>query len=332
MLFGGSFDPIHFGHLEIAKNVLKNQCQDEVWFVLAALNPFKMDATDFDKRKKMINLMIENIPNMKVCDIEKSLPIPSYSIDTLRALNAQYPQIQFSWLIGSDQIAGLPQWKNFESLEMLTDFYVYHREGYNEKHKYPIIYGKTYNVSSTEIRKGNALDTNPKVLSYMMHEGLYLKSMASNKLSKKRYEHCLRVMELAMTLGEKHQLDLKKVYLMAMMHDIAKEWDSQDLLDLMKAHFVNQVERHPAFYHAYAASYILKHDYHVADIEILDAIENHVDGNVSYDLGKVLFIADKCEKGRPYDTSALVSLAMSDLNEGFEAVKLSSQQFIKENL
>lgn len=330
ILFGGSFDPIHYGHLEIAKNALKETKADELWFLLAAISPFKEESSAFEARETMLQMMLKDEDNLKICTIEKELPKPSYSIDTLKALKKKYTNVEFMWLIGSDQIEGLHQWKDFETLEKTLEFIVYQRPGYEIKHPYQVISGEMIDVSSTEIREGKSLQTKPEILKYMMEQNLYLKTLVKNRLSEYRYKHTIRVKNLALEIAEKHQLNLKKMKLIAMSHDLCKEDDENHLTYIMEKHFKDKTHLHKAFYHAYAASYLLHSDYHIDDEDVLKAIENHVSGTSKNPYAMALFIADKCEPGRKYNVSEVLSLTMDDLEQGFNEVKRQNEQYLKE--
>lgn len=332
LLFGGSFDPIHNGHLHIAKKALAETNHDALWFLLAGLSPFKEDASSFASRKDMIELMIKDDPNLEICDIESTLPVPSYSVDTIKALKEKHPNTQFDWLIGSDQLDALDQWKDIDILKSWVTFYVYQRPGYNNDHGFKKISGDMMDVSSTAIRQGKSYETDPLILKYMMENGLYLHTMLQSHMSEKRYNHTLNVTKLALSLAKTHSIDLDKTMLSAMMHDYCKEWDMDTLTQIVSEYKPEALSLPKAYYHAYGASYILKEKYHITDIEVLDAIENHVSGETDFSLGKVLFIADKCEKGRPYDASEYVRIAHQDLNKGFIAVKENQKKYLKENL
>lgn len=87
-LYFGSFNPVHNGHLMLAQWILNNGYVDEIWFVVSPQNPFKVnkELMPGELRLKMLQLSAENDPRMHACDIELSLPTPSYTINTLRAL------------------------------------------------------------------------------------------------------------------------------------------------------------------------------------------------------------------------------------------------------
>ena len=329
ILFGGSFDPVHYGHLEIAKQAIKQLGADELWFVLAALSPFKTESASFSDRYKMLELMLEDSPSLKISQIENTLPSPSYSIDTVKALIKRNPNTKFSWLIGSDQIENLHLWKDFETLNTLVEFVVYDRPNYDTKHNYKTISGTQYNVSSTDIRHGLSLDTSPKVLQYMMQKGLYLKSLIENKLSTYRYEHTHRVCDVAIEIAVYHNLDLNKVRLSAMFHDFAKEENPESLKQIMQEHFKEKLNCPEAFYHGYVASYYLKNNYHILDKDVLEAIENHVGGTSTNPYAMCLYIADKCEPGRNFDSSEVIKLAKKNLNEGFKKIIEINNEYLR---
>jgi nicotinate-nucleotide adenylyltransferase len=130
-LFFGSFNPIHIGHLVIGEYMVQFAGLDEVWFVVSPQNPFKekADLLDENHRLQMVRLAVEDNPSLKACGIEFELPRPSYTIDTLKSLELQYPGRSWVILMGSDTAATLPGWKNFEELVSGYDSYIYQRPG-----------------------------------------------------------------------------------------------------------------------------------------------------------------------------------------------------------
>lgn len=130
-IFGGSFDPIHAGHVSLAKYVLDHTDLDEVWLMVSPLNPLKPQgyvATD-EERLDMARLAVEGIPGIRVSDFEFHLPIPSYTYKTLTELKKAYPDHEFHLIIGGDNWANFNRWRNPE--EILSEFgiIVYPRPG-----------------------------------------------------------------------------------------------------------------------------------------------------------------------------------------------------------
>ncbi len=131
-LFFGSFNPVHVGHMIIANHLSQHSDLDAIWMVLSPQNPFKEKASlanNFD-RLHLLNLAIGMQAKIKASDIEFGLPIPSYTIDTLQYLEEKYPDHEFNLIMGSDNVPGLPKWKNAELLLRKYHIYVYMRPGY----------------------------------------------------------------------------------------------------------------------------------------------------------------------------------------------------------
>lgn len=328
ILFGGSFDPIHEGHLTMAKHALKQRNADELWFIVSAQNPFKQGSSDFKHRINMVQLMINPYRKMKVLDIEAKMPIPSYSIDTVKVLQTEYPDITFEWLIGSDQLESLHRWKDFECLNQKIQFIVYAREA-EDTMEYPRITGPVMKISSTQIRKGEKTQTAPAVLRYMSENGLYLESILSNRVSLQRFEHVKRVCEVALELATVHSVDLQRMYLAAMMHDLCKEDSKETLTAIMEATYPHKRSLHPAFYHGFAAASELAKRFYIRDKQVLNAIRGHVNGDSTNKIGMILYIADKCERGRGYDSEPYIHLAKQNLNKGFKAVKQAQDAYLR---
>jgi len=160
-LFFGSFNPIHIGHQKLSEFLVDNQIVDEVWFVLSPCNPLKKQSDLIDEylRLDMIILYIEKKTNVKVSDIEFTMPIPSYSIDTLNLLSELYPMNNFYLMIGSDNALVFNKWKNYQEILLKYKLLVYPREGYEFKeveNLYPqmrLLKTPLYKISSTQIRQ-----------------------------------------------------------------------------------------------------------------------------------------------------------------------------------
>lgn len=330
ILFGGSFDPIHDGHLTMAKHALKQRNADELWFIVSAQNPFKEGSSAFHHRFEMVKLMTRPFKKMKVLDLESRMPLPSYSIDTVRVLKAQYNDCEFEWLIGSDQLPTLNQWKAFDELRQQVQFVIYSRDS-NVDTQFPRVIGPVLPISSTEIRKGLITKTAPCVLQYMTERGLYLDEILRNRVSMRRYEHVLRVKDLALEIAAVHHVDAHRVALACMIHDLCKEDSDEILLNIMKATFPHHIDLHSAFYHGFAAASELSKKYYVRDKQVLNAIRGHVNGASTHKIGMILYIADKCERGRGYDSEPLISLSKRNLVEGFQEVKRAQGAYLRRN-
>jgi len=159
-LYFGSFNPIHKGHLSIARHLLKKAGLQEVWFVVSPQSPFKSAATllDDDYRYEMVRLAIKYNTRLRACNIEFGLPQPSYTINTLKALKEKYPGTNFCIIMGSDNLDGFDKWKKFEDIIGQYRLLVYPRggsEGGRFRHHPAVswIDAPLLDVSSTAIRE-----------------------------------------------------------------------------------------------------------------------------------------------------------------------------------
>lgn len=160
-LYFGSFNPIHNGHIAIANYIIDFIDVDEIWFVVSPQNPLKEKAilAPDHQRLEMVKRAIPiNENRFKVCDIEMSMPKPSFTIDTLHALEKKYPNNKFYLILGSDSMDSITQWKDYKKLLSSYPIYVYPRAGSNCKElaeTYPIkvVNAPLVEYSSTSIRQ-----------------------------------------------------------------------------------------------------------------------------------------------------------------------------------
>ena len=130
-IFSGSFNPIHNGHIAIARYMLEKEDLDEIWFIASPQNPLKSHDALLDDatRAHMVQLAIGDNPKLRYCDIEMHLPRPSYTITTLEALTRQNPDVDFVLLIGSDNWAIFDRWKSAKKIIAHYPIYIYPRPG-----------------------------------------------------------------------------------------------------------------------------------------------------------------------------------------------------------
>jgi nicotinate-nucleotide adenylyltransferase len=112
-VFGGTFDPVHHGHLILAEQAREQGSLDEVWFIPAPRPPHKSETalTRFEQRVEMLHLALAGNPAFRVDEMEKARPGPSYTVETLSELRQRHPGHEFFLLIGSDTLADLPDWR-----------------------------------------------------------------------------------------------------------------------------------------------------------------------------------------------------------------------------
>ncbi|MDR8391574.1 nicotinate (nicotinamide) nucleotide adenylyltransferase [Aliifodinibius sp. S!AR15-10] len=188
-IFGGTFDPVHNGHISIVRSFIKSGLIDEMWILPSPSPPHKTDKeiTSFDHRKKMLELVFSNDENIKISDIEEKLPLPSYTIHTLQYLKQKYPDNKFYLCIGGDSLADFKNWYRAEKIAGQTDLLVAERpeaDGRDVSEKFlqntQFVEHTPVNISATEVRKelqknGEGLQDQvpPEVLQYIRDNGLY---------------------------------------------------------------------------------------------------------------------------------------------------------------
>ena len=161
-LYLGTFNPIHNGHITLANYFANIIDLDEVWVVLTPQNPFKKkyNLIEDDYRLEMANNTFNHLKNIKVSDIEFKLDKPNYTIDTINRLSEDFPNKQFTLLIGEDNLANFHHWKDYSKILEVVEVFVYPRttttnvdnELINNK-KIKILDAPKIEISSDEIRK-----------------------------------------------------------------------------------------------------------------------------------------------------------------------------------
>ena len=163
-LFGGSFNPIHYGHIRLARQLLALAALDEVWFVVSPQNPLKQqnDLLDDDLRLQMVEMALQREKGLRASDIEFRLPRPSYTWNTLQTLREKHPGDEFTLLIGGDNWERFPLWYRADDIVRDYNIVVYPRTGSDiDERRLPptvrIVRTRRINISSTMIRQRIAL-------------------------------------------------------------------------------------------------------------------------------------------------------------------------------
>lgn len=163
-LFGGSFNPIHYGHIQLARQLLALAALDEVWFVVSPQNPLKQqtDLLDDDLRLQMVEMALQREKGLRASDIEFRLPRPSYTWNTLQTLRQEHPGDEFTLLIGGDNWERFPLWYRADDIVRDYNIVVYPRTGSDiDERRLPptvrIVRTRRINISSTMVRQRIAL-------------------------------------------------------------------------------------------------------------------------------------------------------------------------------
>lgn len=152
-IFGGTFDPIHHGHLILAREALEILALETVIFIPAAASPHKLDNVfaPAEARLEMLRVAIEGEAGFELDSIELRRPAPSYAFDTVLAFHQTKPDTEFFYLIGEDNVDRLPTWHRFPELAKMVQFVILARSGLKSEHPYRTI-RKHLDISATTIR------------------------------------------------------------------------------------------------------------------------------------------------------------------------------------
>lgn len=332
ILFYGSFNPIHTGHLKIALDSLKLVKGDKLYFGLNKTSNLK-NLAPFSKRKKMIELTINGNNLLDIINIPFDYKNLEETYNKIFSF-CKDPGNQYYILIGDDQIDNLKKWYKYDELKEKFKFIIATRNNKSLEQNSNFIYlhNKIYNISSENIRKGNYKNLNLEVKQYIIQNNIYLKEQLVNYMSKKRLKHVNSVKTLALKIYKNNKKDLQrnKIITACLLHDIAKEYPKNITILLMKRYYKEHLNESYSLYHQYIGEYLAKKKFFIEDKEILQAIKYHTSAtsNMSQ-LAKLVYCADKIDPLRAYDSKYMIDACLIDLNEGFKLVLKDNIDYLK---
>ncbi len=190
-ILGGTFDPVHFGHLTLAQEVSRHKKLDGVLFIPSVNHPFKKGTciADYSDRVEMLHRAVDDRPQFHVCEIEAEQDLSGFTLDTVRALKEKYPAAEFYFIVGADLLKELRKWHRVEELleevKILVGSRPFFRDPTASKNLpkgIEPVPTAAVDVSSTHIRtmlrRGASPDTllkfmPLKVINYIFEQGLY---------------------------------------------------------------------------------------------------------------------------------------------------------------
>ena len=338
ILFPGSFDPIHEGHINMAK-VASDNLNAEVIFIPAVISVWKNESIPFNHKTKMVELAIKDYPRFSLSTYEGELEGEKhYSINTVRHFKEVYPNDNLYLLIGEDQVNEFHLWKEAKEISNLAHIIYCGRPGFIENnnkeefHMTDIGSLVELEASSSGIRNMQFIEyLNRDVLNYIEDNELYFFNNIKEYIKGKRLIHSISVARLAYDIALANKLNNPvKAYIAGLLHDIGKEVPKDKALEIMKRDF-KEYSDYPAFaYHQFIGSKIAREDFN-ADEEVEEAIKFHATGkdNMSV-LGRIIYAADKIEPTRGFDSKDLIDACLKDWEKGFIAVLVANREFLLE--
>ncbi len=342
VIYGGSFDPIHNGHLRIARRA-REHFQSDVVFVPAYAPRWKKPAASFNERLLMLRLALksEGSPSFRLSTVEgERKGEVSYSIDTVEEFARLYPSRRLVFLIGADEANSFPKWKEAERLARLADVYYVPREGVEIEPSLFESFGLRRllgadpgTVSSSAVRSLTSLDLPFAVLNFIVEHGLYFMEELRARLGEERLAHSVSVASLAYSIALQNGIaSPERAYVAGLLHDIGKPVGEVSARDIVLRECPEAVDYPPYALHQWVGSFLARERYGIKDGEILDAIAYHCTGKPHMTpLGKIVYSADKIEPGRGYDSRKLIKSCLANYYVGFLDVLKANRIYLKKN-
>lgn len=336
IVYPGSFDPVHNGHLLVAEHAKRALGADLVLFLLSPSTVWKKVKTSFSHRANMIEEALKDKEGYELSRIEEGNEGKlNYTYITFMRLKEIYPEDELYLLLGEDQAADFDKWKHPELLAEYARILLYKRRGSSvstenfTRFNMLEINGPLSPTSSTKIRNFACIDTPSGVLDYIGKHKLYFCEEVAHGLSEERYLHSLSVANLARLIAIANDVDPLKAYKAGLLHDIGKEVDEKESKEIMGEHFPRYADMPAWSFHQFVGAYLVKTKYDEHNCSIGEAVKFHATGKRRMDkLGKIIYAADKIEPLRGFDSSELIAECVKDINKGFVIVLAANKEYL----
>ena len=358
-IYGGTFDPVHLGHIWTARSVRKELELDKLYMVVTADPPHKHDdgRLSGNIRLRMLENAVSEEEGVYSSDVELKRGGKSFTVDTIAHFKGQYRGAELFFIVGGDMLENFPEWREPKRILSMAKLVAVSRpdklRDMNELARdIERRFGGTVivsefngpDISSTEVRQ-RMFDAEPvddlvsietefymyKNALYMPQEIASIRSRLASVIRKKRLDHTMLTACEAIKLAHLYGADTQKARLAAMLHDCIK-LPNKELLDYCAKHCYDITEeerKNPYLIHARLGAVIAMEEYGVTDPEVLQAIANHTLGRVGMSLlDKIIYVADKIEPSRQFDgVDDMRRAAYDDINLGMLLVMRHSAEY-----
>lgn len=337
LVFGGSFDPVHKGHISLFRRAMKVIAPDVAHIVPAYHSPFKAKSpTPFRLRMKMLKEAFGNFGKKVVFDdYELKQGGKTYTYQLVQYLKKRYSNPEIYLLVGTDCLNDLHNWKNPDYIFKNAIVVAGKRKGYNENpaaFKHLFLPGFFPKLSSSRVRAhilacGDIPDTVPPQIAPTILEnklyGLAVHDWLKAHLKPNRYLHSKNVAEMAAALSDIYEVNVESAVKAGILHDAGKGFSGDELIRFCREHkikvpfFEDMCQQEPTLLHGYVSAWLAKNHFNVHDRDICTAISEHTLGSLHMStLSKILFVADISSKDRKYkDAFVIRNLALQDLDK-----------------
>lgn len=357
-MYGGTFNPIHLGHMNAAKAVAEALELDKLLLMPASVPPHKAlpegSATPA-QRLEMCRIAASHLDRVEACPLELERQGPSYTVDTLRELKARYPGAQLWLVVGTDMVLSFDHWREPREMAKLCRLAAVARDEQDRARirekaaalreslgiHIDVVDNPALPMSSTQVRE--SLDESllhTAVLDYIRQHKLYLPTLnhlrqeVACRVSPKRMAHILGCERMAAAMAVRFGLDEYTVRAAAILHDCTKALSEKEQLTLCEKWNIMYDYGEADFaqlIHADTGAETARREFKMPP-DIVAAIRTHTTGDVEMtDLQKVLYVADMCEETRTWPgAEALRKLALTDLDAAVTSAMERTAAFIRE--
>lgn len=341
IIYGGSFDPLHNGHIEIAK-AASEFLDAHLIFVPAKNARWKENSASAEDRLRMIDIALEELNkegnrfSVSGFEISAEGNGKSYSINTVEHFSKEYGQVYF--LIGADQVGLFHKWKEAERLSKLAQIVYVERpgcvldQGNITKYKMKPVPFKEHLVSSTDIRMLKSIDYPDSVRKFVETHKLYLFRELLGFLKPTRLEHSISVANVALNIARSNKGVVSELaaYQAGVLHDLGKYMPEDESRKLIEQEFSIEYSRYPIWaLHQWTGAYLSKERFGIEDEQIINAIQYHCTGRPNMGpLEQIIYSADKTDPLRGYDSKPLIDSCIKDYHQGFIDVLSANREFL----
>ncbi|WP_071433461.1 nicotinate (nicotinamide) nucleotide adenylyltransferase [Angelakisella massiliensis] len=349
VVYGGSFNPIHNGHLGICRWAKERFGADRVLLVPAAYPPHKLapDLAPGEDRAAMCRLAAEGLPWLSVEDFELNRGGKSYTVDTMTYLREKYPHDRLLLMMGTDMFLTFREWRQWQEIGGMAELLVASRQEddldalrrqqktLEEEGIHSILMeNPVEELSSTEVRQ-QLRDTRksdrvpPTVLSYIQDHELYrapydleqLRALVRPLLSDYRFHHTLCVEQQAAHLAQLYGCDPNLAAAGGILHDVCKNMDKDVLLQMvLESGIINEIQfrQQPQLLHSYAGALYIQKQWGITDQRLVGAVRYHTTARKGMTLlERIVYLADLTSSDRHYpDVEEMRQRAERSLEDG----------------
>ena len=328
VIYGGSFDPIHNGHLKMALHAKEKLNADKVIFLLSKHPRFKQVKADDKHRLEMLKIALDGISWAEIDLTEyNSSEEVNYTYLTMLKLKEKY-QGELYFLIGGDNINLFDKWYEAEKLSNLVSLVGVERpnviinQDLIDKYQIKLIGPCLSEMSSTSLRNFSMIECPFNVLKYIIEHELYFVPQIRKYISQKRFNHSYEVAKLAYQIAKENNLNPYKAFQGGLLHDIGRELNIDYQRDYMNENYKEYVDQlKPSLYHQFLSVHLAEKQFNIHDQELLESFKYHATGKADLSpLGKVIYVSDKIEPTRGYDSSHMIKACLNDIEKGFVQV------------